>query len=154
MLQGGCCSDRKGTWPTEVLQHGEFRELQGDYPHWELLGKEMRAQTRGKPQGSSDLRDLPWTITMQGVSLFITDVVKSYESALPEPWQTWSDYLLSCDKCLDGGKACSPSVSPVFVVRHSSHCGVLSRCENCCWAMGMWCGMWWDLLWCAGMWCG
>lgn len=80
VLQGGCCSDRKwkGTWPIEALQHGEFRELEGDYPGWKLSRKETRAQTRGRPQGSSDLWDRSYhllqTMTLQGISLLIMGV--------------------------------------------------------------------------------
>ena len=80
VLQGGRCSDRKwkGTWSIEALQHGEFRELEGDYWGWKLLEKEMRVQTRGKSQGNSDLWDrsycLLWTMTLQGISLFIMNV--------------------------------------------------------------------------------
>ena len=32
----------------------EFRELEGNYPGWKLLGRQMRAQHRGKPQGSCE----------------------------------------------------------------------------------------------------
>lgn len=81
VLQGGCCSDKKGKgkWPTEELQHGEFRELQSDYPHWELPGEGDESTDQGKPQGSSDLRDLFWTMTLQGISLFNTDVRKLWK---------------------------------------------------------------------------
>lgn len=53
VLQGGCCSDRKGKgiWHTEALQHGELREMQGDYPCWELTGEGDESTDQGKAPG-------------------------------------------------------------------------------------------------------
>lgn len=149
VLQGGCCSDRKwkGTWPIEALQHGEFRELEGDYPGWKLSRKET----------STDQGKTPGELWPLGPQLSLTsnnDTAgnipayygcfhhfqgQSYASAFPGTWLPCSDHLLSCDKCLARRENCSPFVSLIFAVRYFSHCGILSSCDNCCCAAGTCC---------------